>query len=307
MTPPGVRNEALSEFRAYARLRSSRYARAEHALTTADLPRAAFGLAKRGLAVFELIPGDKRPLRSGGYKTASNNPEVTRARWVKEPSANIGIATGQANGFWVLDVDAQHGGFESLAELEALHGALPLTITVSTPNGGDHRYFHWQDGLDLRNSVSRIGPGLDVRAEGGSITAPPSCLVDGRRYRWIRNGAHAFVDAPDWLVKLALPPPQPPRSELKPLDGDVSKYVGAAVANELRILEQATEGCRNQILFRVAATLAGFVAVGALPEDWARDRLERVAIGIGLDPVETTQTIDSGIRAGSHQPRNIPT
>ena len=74
------------------------------------------------------------------------------------------------------------------------------------------------------------------------------------------------MDAPDWLVKLALPPPLPPRLEAKALDGDVSKYVGAAVAKELRILEQATEGCRNQTLFRVAATLAGFVGAGALRE-----------------------------------------
>ena len=102
-------------------------------------------------------------------------------------------------------------------------------------------------------------------------------------------------------------PPRLPRSDPKPLDGDVSAYVGAAVADELRILEQATEGCRNQTLFRVAATLAGFVGAGALPENWARDRLERVAIAIGLDPVEITRTIDSGLHAGIQQPRDIPT
>ncbi len=65
-------------------------------MTDPNLARGAFALAMRGLAVFELIPGDKRPLRSGGYKTASNDPDVTRARWAKKPRANIGIACAPA-------------------------------------------------------------------------------------------------------------------------------------------------------------------------------------------------------------------
>ena len=43
---------------------------------SADLPRGAFALALRRLAVFELIPGDKRPLHKGGYKTASNERDL---------------------------------------------------------------------------------------------------------------------------------------------------------------------------------------------------------------------------------------
>ena len=45
----------------------------------ADLPRGACALALRGLAVFELIPGQKKPLNKGGYKTASNDPDGDNA------------------------------------------------------------------------------------------------------------------------------------------------------------------------------------------------------------------------------------
>ncbi len=145
-----------------------------------------------------------------------------------------------------------------------------------------------------------------MRAEGGAVVAPPSRSSDGRCYQWKKNDVRAFAEAPAWLIAATLPPPPPPRPVPKPIAGDVSKYVGAAVAAELRELERTREGTRNHTLFRTTAKLAGFVAAGALPEDWARDQLERAAIGIGLDPIETRRTIDSGFNAGIRQPRELP-
>ena len=52
-------------------------------------------------------------------------------------------------------------------------------------------------------------------------------------------------------------------------------------------------------------SLAGFVAAGALPEDWARSQLEHTALGIGLDVIETRGTIDSGFKAGMQHPREL--
>ena len=120
------------------------------------------------------------------------------------------------------------------------------------------------------------------------------------------NDARSFADAPAWLIGAALPTSPPPRPEPKPLAGDVSKYVGAGVADELCRLSQAVEPGRNEQLNRSAFALAGFVAAGALPEDWAREQLKRVAIGIGLDILETRRTIESGFSAGLRQPRGLP-
>ncbi len=284
-------------------------------MSAPDLASAAFRLALRGLAVFPLAVGAKvPPAGSHGCLDGMTDPDVTRARWQKTPRANIGAATGCKSGIWVLDVDVDDPGVdaavdadgeESLAELEARHGPLPATIQSMTPSGGRHLYWRWPaNGPEIRNSAGRVGPGLDVRGEGGSIVLPPSVLADGRGYGWIRNGARAFADAPAWLVTLALPPPPPLRPDPKPLSGDVDRYVAAAAVSELAELEAAKEGTRNDALNRASFSLACFVKAGALPEDWARGQLEARAIGIGLPVVEVRGTINSAFRAA--QPRDLP-
>ncbi len=267
---------------------------------------SAVRYAGRGLHVFPLSPGTKIPLRgTHGSRDASRDPDRVRAWWAKTPRANIAAATGRHSAIWVLDVDTHHDGDKSLAKLEAERGALPPTIETSTPRGGRHLFWRWPaGGPEIRNSCGRIGLGLDVLAEGGSIILPPSTLSDGRGYRWVKNGASSFTDAPAWLVALALPPPASARPEPQPLNGDVDRYVASAAASELTELETATEGTRNDALNHASFNLAQFVKAGALPEDWTREQLEARAIQIGLPALEARRTIDSAFRAA--QPRSLP-
>ncbi len=282
-----------------------------------DLASAAFRYALRGFAVFPLAVGAKvPPAGSHGLLDGATDPDVTRARWVETPCANIGAATGHKSGIWVLDVDVDVSivdvdqpiaGDKSLALLETEHGPLPRTIEASTPRGGRHLYWKWAaDGPEIRNSAGRVGPGLDVRGEGGSIVLPPSVLADGRGYRWVKNGVSAFTDAPAWLVVLALPPPLPPRPKPKPLNGDVDRYCAAAITAELRCLAAAGEGQRNEQLNRSAYAVAQFVAAGTVPEDWARGELEGTAVQIGLPVFEVRLTIGSAFVAGLQNPRELP-
>jgi hypothetical protein len=61
----------------------------------------------------------------------------------------------------------------------------------------------------------KLLPGLDTRAAGGYVAAPPSVHPSGRRYRWIvPPGEAELAQAPEWLVALLepveLPEPAPP-------------------------------------------------------------------------------------------------
>ena len=78
-------------------------------------------------------------------------------------------------------------------------GQLPETFTVSTPSGGEHRYFSVPKGTALKNSVIRLGPGVDVRANGGYVVAPGSELIGKGRYEITRHLPIAALPE-DWIA-----------------------------------------------------------------------------------------------------------
>ena len=58
----------------------------------------------------------------------------------------------------------------------------------------------------VRNSAGKIAPGIDVRATGGYVLAPPSIHPSGRRYCWSVDSSNTLAAAPDWLLdKIADP------------------------------------------------------------------------------------------------------
>ena len=57
------------------------------------------------------------------------------------------------------------------------------------------------DGGSARNSVCKLGDGLDVRSAGGYVVAPGSRLEDGGDYAW--QSDVPVADAPEWLIEQA--------------------------------------------------------------------------------------------------------
>jgi putative DNA primase/helicase len=276
------------------------------------LAEMALAYAARGLMVFPLGIGSKVPAiprEKGGHglNDATTDADTIRRWWRDWPGSNIGIRTGEIANFWMLDIDVHHDGHLTLALLEEQHGALPPTIEVSTPRGGRHLWFAWPaGGPEIRNSVNRVGKGVDARGNGGQAIAPPSTIPGTPGYRWVRNGIKTFAQAPDWLIALTQPPPPPPRPAVVAPPKDLTRYIASAVDDELRRVECAGDGTRNATLNNAAFNIAQFVAAGALPEGWARQQLEARAVGIGLTAFEARGTINSAFRAGLQHPRELP-
>src|SRR5215813_8570990 len=164
--------------------------------------RSALTFAKKGLCVFPCLKRDKRPAVANGVNAATTNAEIIQQWWRQLPAANIGVATGKPSGIFVVDVDGVDAEAE-LRKLEAQHGALPPTIEVITARGR-HVYFK-MPAAPIRNSAGKLGPGLDIRATGGYVLAPPSIHPTGRRYAWSVDGAGVIADAPTWLLAKIAP------------------------------------------------------------------------------------------------------
>src|SRR5690606_20487979 len=103
-----------------------------------------------------------------------------------------------------VDIDPDKGGEDSWDNLEDRFGIVDNTWIVETGSGGYHIYFDAGE-LETRNSAGMIGPGIDVRGDGGYVIAPPSMHVAGERYRWSEHLNHKTIDQPapmpEWLDK----------------------------------------------------------------------------------------------------------
>jgi hypothetical protein len=63
---------------------------------------------------------------------------------------------------------------------------LPDTWIVETPGGGLHFYFQ-HPGDRLVPGIKGWQPGLDVKADGGYVCAPPSIHPNGGEYIWVQK------------------------------------------------------------------------------------------------------------------------
>lgn len=260
--------------------------------------------AEMGLPVFP-CDAQKRPMTQHGFRDATRDPETIRRSF--RNAAMIGIPTGEASGFFVLDLDCKNGaqGLEWLAAHEA---RLPQTRRHRTRSGGVHLLFAMPAGRTIRNSASRVGPGVDVRGTGGYIIAPPS---DG--YDVV--DACTIAEAPAWLLDLIDPPapqaqPVAPRQPSLPRQsGDGTRYGLQALDNECQAILSAADGAKHDTLNRAAFSIGGLVAAGELAEGPALHALASALAGIASrckDYPAAQKTLGAAFRAGMAKPRQAP-
>ena len=128
----------------------------------------------------------KHPLTPHGLNDATTNPEQIQKWWAQWPDANIGIVTGQVSGIVVVDVDLEKDGIESWDQLCPTGWRVQILYSV-TGSGGMHLYFQ-APADELKSTAGTIAPGIDTRAEGGYVVAPPSLHISGQRYAWEPEG-----------------------------------------------------------------------------------------------------------------------
>jgi hypothetical protein len=157
-----------------------------------EMLEAALSLAERSFYVFPLTPKSKIPLPgSRGFKDASLNFSRIRTLWAPSPLSNVGVSTGPSR-LIVLDVDAKRDGLESWHRLSRDLDLKIDTLTSLTGGGGLHVFYRAGD-FSVPSAANFAGedyPGLDIRARGGYIVAPPSVHESGKRYEW-----DAYTDA----------------------------------------------------------------------------------------------------------------
>ncbi len=247
----------------------------------------------------------KHPRTRNGLHAATTDPTTIAAWWNHWPLANLAIRTGGAAGIVVIDVDPRHGGDRSLDQLVERHGPLPATRAVRTPSGGIHLYYQTPE--PVPTTAGRLAPGIDTRADGGYVLAPPSRGARGVRYE-TANGRHP-VTLPDWITDTLTT--QRPTAAIEPatltIAADVAvpaeRWAEAALHRELDTVTRAKEGERNATLNRSAFNLGQIAAAGHLQPDTIRDLLRRAATNAGLHPKEIDPTITSGLTAGLQHPR----
>jgi putative DNA primase/helicase len=156
------------------------------------------------------------------------NRRATREELGAWAWSGVGIVTGELSGVLVLDVDGPDGE----AELQKHgHAATPM---VRTASGGLHLYFKHPE-HPVRTGI-RVAPGLDVKASGGYVVAPPSLGPNGKRYEWIVSPEDAdLAEPPEWLMRL--------------LDRQRSKAPAGPVG------ERIPSGQRNKVLASIAGTM----------------------------------------------------
>jgi hypothetical protein len=269
------------------------------------LKTAALEYARLGLAVLPCGVRGKEPATRRGLHEATSNPMAIE-RWWRAREYNVAIRTGAVSGLWVVDIDGAVGR-DSLAELQARHGALPTTAVSITRNG-----FHlwWRYIGPVPSSAARIAPGIDVRADGAYAVAPPSVHPSGHLYSWTDDAPTGDLpNAPDWLVRLARARPQIEVTPTAvPREGTPSAYGQAALERELAILAATPAGARNHALNRAAFRLFQLVAGGELDRDSVvaglvdASQRNRLVAEDGMRSVMVT--IRSGERAGMLFPRS---
>jgi hypothetical protein len=260
----------------------------------------ALNLAASGLPVFPCGP-NKRPAISkaeggNGLHDATRDPVTIRRMFSRRNAILVGVPTGEASGFDVLDFDYHHG---AAAWEQANLARLPETRTHQTQSAGRHLLFHHAPGVS--NSAGRVALGVDIRGEGGYVIMPPSigyCVIaDTDLAHW-----------PDWLLSLVLPAsraaasPRQSRAQM-PLSDERLERIKQSVLDRV---QGAADGAKHFTLRNAALALGGVAERAGFSDETAiRWLLDALPPGV-KDWRIAEKTAAWGLHHGRARPIDFP-
>ncbi|NBV20344.1 MAG: hypothetical protein EBS11_27750, partial [Janthinobacterium sp.] len=251
---------------------------------------------------------DKRPVIATGFKAASKDPAQIRAAFDRPGAELIGVPTGAASGWVVIDIDirSDRDGSDWLRENAE---ALPPTRTHKTRSGGLHLIFLVPEGVEIRNSASRVAPGVDVRGEGGYVIVPPSpgySLADPTEP----------AEMPRWLIRACMPPEReqpPPAAPQVAREHGGTRYGLAALADECNAIRRAPFGQQETTLNAAGLKVGALVAGGEIEEGIAVAELLAAGRSMGSEsgreawqPDEVEAKVRRAFKDGRNRPRKAP-
>jgi len=204
----------------------------------------------QGWHVFK-VDDQKRPRTARGFKDANLDAEQFNS------GDRIAISTGAVSGLVVVDLDEKNDkhGIEEFKKLMGGHPEI-ITRTVKTPTGGAHLYFKHSGNLKTR--IDHPSPGIDFKADGGYIVAPPSIMKDGTSYTVVTDCEPA--ELPDWLIEVMIAPareePDEPAEKNATGTPDTTSTTGKKY-KPFKAPGTITAGKRNDTLYKTAVSLAG--------------------------------------------------
>lgn len=236
---------------------------------------------------------DKVPLCPHGRNDATC-VSLTVEGWSDEfPDANVSIQTGETAGIAVIDIDSEEGE-RWVHAVNRSWAQLPESAEAKSGRGR-HLYFAYPKVLPLKSADGKLAVGVDVKASGGSITAPISLHSSGKLYEWVKPpfGRH-LPTIPMWIVKALTPPPPIVRksnySGQPPTDEHINRLLGHIVASPI--------GQRNHTLNKIAFIFGVMVKDKHMTYEDAYRLLTDAANSVGLEQIESAQTVKSGLRGG---------
>ncbi len=240
-----------------------------------------------------------------GFHAATADPDRIAAMRKTHPKGLLAVRTGAASGLVVVDIDPRNGG--------ALDSDLmPPTATVVTGGGGWHLYYRYPGNGQTISSRGLPGhPGVDIKADGGYVAAPPS-IHPGTKipYRWV--GGRAMEEMPPPLLALCrntpavpglstgiLTPPlaASPAPTPTPLArGRGISFPDKLLAAHLSSVILAPEGRRRATLYGAARGVARMVAVEAITRPEAIAALTDTGRAAGQTDRDIRAAITGGFR-----------